>query len=445
MAPRTETAIPIPKAPITRLTRPLVHFLEIESASGFVLLICVIVALAMANSPAAEWWEKLWHTPMFLTIGRFQLGGELGHFVVNDVLMTIFFFLVGLEIKRELVAGELRDPRKAALPVAAAIGGMIAPAAIYLALQQGQPGERGWGIPMATDIAFVVGVMALLGKRAPSGLKVMLLSLAIADDIGAVVVIALFYSSGLDWQMLGAAGFGFVITYALNRGGVRSVPIYTLIGIITWYAMLKSGIHPTIAGVILGLMTPSVAWLRPSALRDAALPFFQNDSSPHPADLKVLAFAVRETVSPLERLEMALHPWVGFVIMPLFALANAGVEVHPSELTSPVALAVALGLFLGKPLGIVAFSWLAVQLRVGLLPHGVTWWSLLGGGCLAGIGFTMSLFVAGLALEGEMLAAGKIGTLAGSTLSAMTGIIVLMLVGKPKPDAANGTGSLFEN
>jgi NhaA family Na+:H+ antiporter len=430
----------LPDPPIRRLTRPLVRFLHVESASGIVLMVCTVVALVLANSAAAKWWADLWHTHVALEIGTFKLGGDLGHFVVNDVLMTVFFFVVGLEIKRELVAGELRDPRKAALPVAAALGGMVVPALIYFLLQRGQPGERGWGVPMATDIAFVVGVMALLGPRVPFGLKIMLLSLAIADDIGAVVVIAVFYSTGLSWLMLGLAAVGLGGVYLLNRVGVRAVWVYAIIGSLVWLAMLKSGVHPTIAGVILGLMTPAWAWVGEDALRMVAtdlVKIIEDESiSPETPELETLAFAARERVSPLERLETLLHPWVGFLIMPLFALANAGVAVRLAEVTSPVAVAVALGLFLGKPLGIVLFSWLAVKAGVAKLPAGVNWWMILGGGFLAGIGFTMSLFVAGLALKGDLLAAGKIGTLCGSLASATVGATILVLALRKRPPAA---------
>lgn len=422
----------LPPPPIRRLVGPLARFLHVESASGVVLLACAGLSLALANSPAAAWWEHLWHTPVALEVGALKLAGDLGHFVVNDVLMTVFFFVVGLEIKRELVAGELRDPRKAALPVAAALGGMLVPALIYFALRRGEPDERGWGIPMATDIAFVVGVMALLGKRVPVGLKVMLLSLAIADDIGAVVVIAVFYSTGLSGAMLAAAAAGVVVVAVLTRLGVRSVGVYTVVGVLVWLAMQRSGAHPTIAGVVFGLLTPSSAWVGEAALKKsvATLHARLEDADVHPdgPEREAVAYALRESVSPLERLERHLHPWVGFVIMPLFALANAGVAVHPAALLSPVALAVAAGLFVGKPVGVVLFSWLAVRTGLARLPTGVTWPVLLGGGFLAGIGFTMSLFVAGLALDGDLLAAGKIGTLCGSGASAAVGAAVLVAV-----------------
>src|SRR5262245_9518577 len=430
----------LPTPPIRRITRPLARFLQIESASGIVLLICTVIALALANSPAADAYHKFWHTPVHLEIGGFKLGGELGHFFINDVLMTIFFFVVGLEIKRELVAGELRDPRKAALPVAAALGGMLVPAGIYMALQAGQPGFRGWGVPMATDIAFVVGVMAVLGPRVPFGLKIMLLSLAIADDIGAVIVIAAFYSGGLNSFMLLLAAGGFALVRILNDLGVRSIPIYAIVGVFIWIAMYKSGVHPTVAGVLLGLLTPPREWVGREALRlsltDLAARLEEDNGGANHKELELMSFAAKESVSPLERLESVLHPWVGFVIMPLFALANAGVRVELKAIAEPVSLAVAFGLFLGKPIGVLLFSFLAVKLRIAKLPSGVSWVVLLGGGCLAGIGFTMSLFVAGLAFEGQprLLSDAKIGVLVGSVCSALVGalILVLTLRGKPK-------------
>jgi NhaA family Na+:H+ antiporter len=274
--------------------------------------------------------------------------------------------------------------------------------------------------------------MAVLGKRVPFGLKILLLSLAIADDIGAVVVIAVFYNSGLDFAMLGLAAAGFAVTFGLNRAGVRSVPVYVVVGALIWFAVYKSGVHPTIAGVMLGLLTPASAWVGDKTLvevlRDAMV-HAPGEGPERRETLKTVEFTAREGVSPLERLEVGLHPWVGFLVMPLFALANAGVPVEAGELTNPVALAVALGLFVGKPVGILLFSYLAVRAGFAALPRGVNWWAVLGGGCLAGIGFTMSLFVAGLAFEGRegLLAAGKIGTLAGSVCSAVVGTVILLL------------------
>jgi len=418
---------------IDRLMRPFVRFLHVESASGIVLLICTVVALTVANSPWAADFANFWETRLTVAIGTFELSKPLLHWV-NDGLMTIFFFVVGLEIKRELVAGELRDPKKAALPIMAAFGGMVAPATVYLLLQNGQPGEPGWGIPMATDIAFVVGFLALLGRRVPLGLKILLLSLAIADDIGAVLVIAVFYSTNISFKFLSVAALGFGLTFALNRIGVRRVTIYLFIGAAIWFAFLKSGVHPTVAGVLLGLMTPASAWVGDKALGEVVRDFWhglrddldRQIERQHKPMLGQLRYVVREAVSPLERLEIGLHPWVAFVIMPTFALANAGVTVELHELRDPVALAVMAGLVLGKPIGILLFSLIAVRIGMARLPTGVDWKVMIGAGFLAGIGFTMSLFIAGLALDGELLEAAKIGILTGSALCAVLGSLFLL-------------------
>jgi Na+:H+ antiporter, NhaA family len=332
------------------------------------------------------------------------------------------------------VAGELRDPRKAALPVAAALGGMVVPAGIYLLLQGGTAAGRGWGVPMATDIAFVVGVMALLGRRVPFGLKITLLSLAIADDLGAVVVIAAFYSGSLAWGALGLAAAGIAVVVALNRIGVRSVPVYAVVAAGVWLAVYKSGVHPTVAGVVLGLLTPARAWLGDKTLTEVLREAL--DRAPGEGDerfdtLRAVGYAAREGLSPLARLEHALHPWVGFVIMPLFALANAGVAIQPAAVADPVAVAVALGLLVGKPVGIVLFAYLAVRAGLAALPTGVGWRVMVGGGALGGIGFTMSMFVANLAFDDPAhLDAAKVGILVGSTASAALGAALLALAGR---------------
>jgi NhaA family Na+:H+ antiporter len=432
----------LPEPPAARWARPFVRFLQIESASGVVLLVCTMVALVLANSAWSSSFADFWHTRIVIGIGDFEFAKSL-EWWVNDGLMTLFFFVVGLEIKRELVAGELRDPRKAALPVMAALGGMVAPACIYWWFPRGQQGESGWGIPMATDIAFVVGFLALLGPRVPIGLKILLLSLAIADDIGAVLVIAVFYSTDIALPMLGLAAAGFGVTLFFNRIGVRRVPIYVIVGAGVWLAFLKSGVHPTVAGVLLGLLTPASAWVGDRALIDVVGDVWNSlrtdqDGNPefhHKPLLGQLELAARESTSPLERLETGLHPWVAFVVMPTFALANAGVTIQPSAIAHPVALAVAAGLVIGKPLGIVAFSWLAVRVGLARLPSGVNWQIMIGAGWLAGIGFTMSLFVANLALEDALLDAGKIGTLTGSAVSAVVGC-TLLIVFLPRHTAA---------
>ncbi len=425
---------PLPRGPIHELARPIRRFLAIQSASGVVLLACTVVALALANSPAAGAVHDFWETHLRVGVGRFALDEPL-HFWVNDALMALFFFVVGLEVKRELVHGELSTGRKAALPVIAALGGMLVPAAIYLSLRWGRPGERGWGIPMATDIAFVVGVLAVFGRRVPAGLKIFLLSLAIADDVGAILVIAAAYSGSPDWVALGTAAAGFGLIYGLNRVGVRTVGVYAVAGVGVWLAVLNSGVHPTIAGVLLGLMTPSWVWVGPATLRDAVADVLvrvsDGDGGAEDADFRRLEFAARESIPPLERLETDLHPWVGFVIMPVFALANAGVAIRPAAVDDPIAWAVVLGLVVGKPVGIVGFSYLAVRLGLAQLPTGVNWKVMAGGGCLGGIGFTMSLFIAHLALPEQYHDAGKVGILLGSLTSALLGSAVLLL-GLPK-------------
>jgi NhaA family Na+:H+ antiporter len=418
-------------AAIRRLTAPIRRFLHVEAASGLILMICTAVALILANSPWGHAFHEFWETSLRVGIGPFEMNKSL-HFWVNDALMTIFFFVVGLEIKREIVEGELQSRRKAALPVIGALGGMLIPAGVYLALQHDGRGARGWGIPMATDIAFVVGVMAAFGPRVPFGLKIFLLSLAIADDMGAVLVIAMAYTEHLNLLALGLGGAGLALTVSLNLLGVRPVGIYFLVGAATWLAILKSGIHPTIAGVALGLLTPTKAWLKPTVLsliiRDVLRTDDQTDSPKldlPEADL--LSYAARESVSPLVRLEAMLHPWVGFVIMPIFALANAGVEIRGSSLMDPVAGSIGLALVLGKAVGIFGFCWIAVRCGLAQLPQGVNWVMMLAAGVLGGIGFTMSLFVAGLAFSSppDLVDASKSGILLGSFVSAGVGALLL--------------------
>jgi NhaA family Na+:H+ antiporter len=425
----------VPVEPIQRLVSPLVRFLHVETASGVVLLLATAAALALANSPAADGYRAFWDAPVVLQIGPSSLAHSVKEWV-NDGLMVVFFFVIGLEVKRELVLGELRDVRRAALPVVAALGGMVAPAGVYLALQFGQPGQRGWGIPMATDIAFVVGCMALLGPRVPHGLRVLLLSLAIADDIGSILVIAVGYTDHVSALALlaGLALIGAVAACA--RLGVRSIGIYALLGVFVWLAFLKSGAHATLAGVILGLLTPARSYLDEgvfSRILGRARQVLEGDWEREPdrvEKVRHFRWAAREMVSPLEYLEQTLHPWVGFAVMPVFALANAGVPIDLGALADPVGVAVLLGLLLGKPAGILLFSGLAVRTGLARLPDGVTWRVLAGGACLAGIGFTMALFIADLALPGPLLDTAKIGVLAGSVLSAGLGVGMLLALAK---------------
>jgi NhaA family Na+:H+ antiporter len=432
----------LPRAPIDRIVRPINRFLHVEAAGGIVLLTCTVVALVLANSRFGEEYLAIWATKVGIKIGSFEMVHSVKHWI-NDGLMAVFFFVVGLEVKREMVLGELRDIRRAALPIAAALGGMIVPAGIYLAFQWGEPGARGWGIPMATDIAFVVGCMALLGPRIPHILRVMVLSLAIVDDIGAIVVIAVGYTESLDGTWLFLGFVGIVVVRIMAHLGVRSFGAYTIVGAFVWLAFHESGVHATIAGVILGLLTPAKSWVSTglfgrflTSASDVVHGGSFNQLSNRAQEVRNFLRAARESVSPLEYLEAALHPWSSFVIMPIFALANAGVVFHVSDLGDPIAMAVGIGLAVGKPVGILVFSWLAVKLFLKELPEGLTWGGILGAGCLAGIGFTMAMFIASLALEAELLDFAKVGVLGGSALSAVIGsILLVLLLPKPRPSA----------
>ncbi|MEE8105010.1 MAG: Na+/H+ antiporter NhaA [Planctomycetota bacterium] len=436
--PRPLDSMGVPREPIDRIVKPITRFLHVEAAGGFVLLGCTVIALALANSAWSEQYLAIWKMRVGFSIGSFEMFHSLKHWI-NDGLMALFFFVVGLEVKRELVLGELREMRRAALPIAAALGGMIVPAAVYLLFLGDNDGAPGWGIPMATDIAFVVGCMAVLGSRVPHILRVTILSLAIADDIGAILVIAVGYTDevGVGALLFGFAGIG--VCSLLARLGVRRTGVYVVVGILTWLGFHESGVHATIAGVLLGLLTPARPWANRGAVGASlqqASEFFQGDrfdSAQHKAaKVRRLEQAARETLSPLERLESLLHPWSSFVVMPIFALSNAAVPFEFSDLGSPVAIAIIGGLVIGKPVGILGLSWLATKVGVASLPEGLTWKSLLGGGVLAGIGFTMALFISGLALDGPELDAAKVGVLAGSAIAAVIGMVFLTMV-LPKP------------
>ena len=423
----------LPREAIDIIIDPLKRFIHVESSSGVILVVATLCALIMANSPLSDSYLAFWNTKIGFSIGSFEMRHSLQHWI-NDFLMAIFFFVIGLEVKRELVMGELSNLKSATLPLFAALGGMVGPTVVYLSLQLGTPGENGWGIPMATDIAFVVGCLAILGKRIPNTLRIIMLSLAIVDDIGAILVIAIGYTENINFSMLLIAFAAIAIFLIFMKLEVRNVAVYLFISLIVWFGFHESGIHATIAGVILGLLTPTRSWIDESRFDKIiknALHFMQGEgwsqSSTHYNKIRELERATRKTISPLKRFETDLHPWVGFVIMPIFALANAGVVFKSELLTHPVAFAVILGLFLGKPLGIFIFSWLAVKFKIARLPEGVSWSAIIGIGALAGIGFTMAIFIAGLALQGELLDAAKVGILIGSSISALLGISLLLL------------------
>ncbi len=426
-----DISAPLPVQPIERFLRPLARFLHVEATSGIVLLLCTIVALIAANSPYAESYLAIWETDVTFGWGTFHFHHSLHH-VINDGLMAIFFFVIGLEVKREIIHGSLSSLKQASLPFAAAIGGMIVPAALYLSLQFGQPGMRGWGIPMATDIAFVVGCLAILGPRVPHSLRVLLLSLAIVDDIGAILVIAVGYTESFEIQYFMLATLCIGIVHLMSRLGARRFPPYIVVGAVAWYALHESGIHATLAGVILGLMTPAKAVLVPERFREYLLEKKEEFQTArwsirrNRADVvKEVQRVTREMVSPLEYLEMTLHPWSAYVIMPVFALANAGVPIELSNLGDSVAIAVVLGLVIGKPFGISLFSWLVIRSGLARLPNGLSWSMLTAGSFLAGIGFTMALFIDGLAFGAEGIDTAKIGVLVGSAVSGLLGMLFL--------------------
>jgi len=421
----------LPAELVDRLTKPFAWFLRIETFSGGVLLLSTVVALALSNSPWADAYSNVWELSLGIRIGSFEFARSSREWI-NDGLMTLFFFVVALELKRELVLGELREPRKAAFSIAAALGGMLVPAALYLTLQLGREGVDGWGTVMATDTAFVIGCLALLGRRIPQNLRIFMLSLAIVDDIGAILVVAIGYSGQLSWSALALGAVGLTCVRGMGLVGIRSIPLYSLVGMLSWVAVDASGIHATITGVVLGLLTPTGRWVSEHRLQAILARVAADPSGDHRSDMaerrqawRLTEIATRETLSPVERLEMMLHPWVSFVIMPLFALANAGMPFSVGELGSPVTFAVFVGFTIGKPVGILTFGWLAVCSGLASRPLDLSWRMLAGGGLLAGIGFTMALFIADLAFPDAMINRAKLGILAGSVVSAAAGLAVL--------------------
>jgi NhaA family Na+:H+ antiporter len=421
-----------------------VRFTQVEAAGGAVLLVAAVLAIIWANLPGGESYERFFTTELELNLGFFEIHESVRHFI-NDGLMAVFFFVVGLEIKRELVRGELSTVKSAMLPAFGALGGMIVPALIFVAFVAGD-GEalRGWGIPMATDIAFSVGVVALLGSRVAVGAKLFLLALAIVDDIGAIAVIAIFYTEELSLLWLGAALGGLGVIQVAKTVGIRSIPFYVLLGTVTWFALLESGVHATLAGVALGLMTPAFALYSDDDYRRRAtwiLSRYDMDAA-HPrarevidADALELAAVATESVSPLDRLETTIHPWSSFLIVPVFALANAGVRFEGIDIgeavTSSVTLGVALGLIVGKAVGISIFSWTAVKLGLGELPRYTTWSDIFGIALAAGIGFTVSLFITELAFDDPLLLdRAKLGIFIGS---AVAGIIAYSVLRRSAP------------
>lgn len=419
-----------------RALATLERFLHIEAASGVVLLIAAAVALIWANSPLAQSYHDLWHLPLSIGIGSFVYVQSL-HFWVNDALMTVFFLVVGMEIRREIHEGALSKLDQAILPVAAAAGGVIVPALVYLALNTNTGHPHGWAVPTATDIAFAVGVLALLGRAIPSNVRVFLLALAIIDDVVAVLIIAFFYSGGFDPGGFAIAALGVVMVFGLQRIGVGSAYAYVVPGAVIWIGLLVSGVHPTLAGVVLGLMTPVMSIPmreQPIEVLSRISEDLRNHDAVSAKDARRLAhprrqlrLANREMLPPVVRVQTALHPWVAYGVMPLFALANAGISLDGVYLGTTgaqlVMIGVAIALVAGKPLGVIGATWLMVRMGWCRLPPGVSWDGILLVGLLAGIGFTMSIFITMLAFADEnLLAAAKLGVLLGSSVAAMLGL-----------------------
>lgn len=436
--PAPPGASPVARRWARRLVTPIESFLQVEASSGIVLLAMAAVAIAIASSAWSEPFHHLLELPVGLRVGETTVERPL-HFWINDGLMTIFFFVVGLEIRREIHEGELANVRRAALPLAAALGGMAAPALLYLAIAGGSPEDRpGWGVPMATDIAFAVGVLAVLGKRVPPALRVLLLALAIIDDIGSIVVIATFYSGALDPSGFVVAAGGLAVILVLQRVGVRRASVYLLPGVVVWLGVCRSGVHPTIAGVVVGFLTPAKPWLGATGLValtrrsleevEHALADERGAVAPErvAAETERIDLASREALAPTVRLQRILHPWVAFVIMPIFALTNAGVTVNGSAAApSLLGAGIVVGLVVGKPIGVLTACFAVVRLRIATLPRGIGWRELTVLGLVAGIGFTMALFVAALAFpRGDKLEQAKTAILAASVIAMIVGLTV---------------------
>lgn len=441
--PAPSAHIPALQTASSRIAARFAHLLHIESMSGIVLMLAAAIALGWANSPWAGSYFATWHAPLALTLGPWSWSTDL-HFFVNDVLMTIFFLVVGMEIRREMHNGALANLRQASLPVMAAIGGVAVPALIYVAFAgQDKLLLNGWAIPTATDIAFAVGVLALLGKSIPGPLRIFLLALAIIDDIAAVLIIAFFYSGGLDYSGFAVAFAGLALVVLFNRMGIASAWAYALPGAVLWLGLLQTGAHPTLAGVVLGLMTPVA--MRPAqrhhlevaqqALTRIRLQAQQGqfEADVMHQELRIASAAQRDLLAPVFRLPMMLHPWVAFGVMPVFALANAGVQFGGVDLSAAgpqtVALGILVALVIGKPVGVFLATFLAVKTGLCSLPQGVNWAGVVLVGLLAGIGFTMAIFVGGLAFsDAALLGAAKMGILGASATAAVLGLIYGFMV-----------------
>jgi len=437
-----------PDAPLEKvfdkIVSPFEQFIHDETASGLILMACAVIALIVANTALFNSYQHLLHTSVGVSFGDLTLEKTLHHWI-NDGLMALFFFVVGLEIKREVLVGELSDLKAASLPIVAAIGGMVVPALFYVSMNTGEGGEvSGWGITMATDIAFAVGVMVLLGNRVPKTLLTFLVALAIVDDLGGVMIIALFYTDQIAMDALGIAALFTAILIVFNRAGIRHPAPYFIIGLLLWLAMLKSGVHATLAGVITALTIPASPKYEPTSFSKLVRKLMDRfDQSSRPGEsimrndeqrsiLQTLENGVHMVETPLQRLEHSMHVWVAFLIIPIFALANAGIPIEftklDESLTHPVALGVIVGLMFGKLVGIAGFSWVAIKFGFGQLPEGTNFNQIIGVAFLGGIGFTMSIFIAELAFVGqaENLLMAKTGILFASIASGVIGYLWLL-------------------
>lgn len=429
----------MPKSPIDRLLKPVHRFIHQEFTGGIILFVSVIAALVWVNSSFSESYHHLWETELSIGLGDGSFKHPL-HVWINDGLMALFFFVIGLELKREFMAGELSSVKKASLPMGAALGGMLVPALIYSVFNIGQPSISGWGIPMATDIAFALGLLSLAGKHIPSPVKVFLSALAVADDLGAVLVIAFFYTSHISFAYLALAAIFLTALVAANFLGVRSTLIYLILGVIVWACFLFSGVHATIAGVLVAFSIPARTKIRESEYIDQIKDYtdqFERAIPLHGPLMTAQQHHIIERIktisqdaeTPLQKIEHGLHPWVAFLIMPVFALANSGMHIGSNffaSLVNPVSIGVIAGLVVGKLIGVFSFTWLMVRLRISRLPAQTTWKHIFGVALLAGVGFTMSLFITGLAFADPVhVDSARYGILLASVISGCAGILYL--------------------
>ena len=428
------TPLVISRPPIDALTAPFKRFARVEASGGILLLLCTLIAVAWANSTWAHGYDSVWERTLTIGFGSLSMTHDYHHWI-NDGLMAIFFFLMGLEIKREILCGELSSFKSAAFPFAAALGGCVFPTLLYLVVAYRTEAQQGWAVPMATDIAFALGVLALLGKNVPPAIKIFVTALAIVDDVFAVLVIALFYTAHISVPAIGMALLGLCFSCLANWLGIRKPSVYAFIGVLVWMAVFKSGIHATIAGVLMAFTIPaSTTADRSRFLISGRALLDRIEAAPRHSPEEHDAFDVLESQSvvmqsPLHRIEHRIQPWISFLIMPLFALANAGVHLLGNvsgALRSSVSIGIAVGLFVGKPVGITLFSWLADKWKLASPPQDVSWKQIFGASWLCGIGFTMSLFVAGLAFRDmPLLDMAKIGTFSGSVLAGFAGSMML--------------------